>query len=110
MLARVLSAHKKSVSVGGESVVKALEVEPTVNLLNRARDLMLVVSAWEVAIQRLVLLAPVEEQQHNKQAAEEDDAYNSHCSELGPREQPRAWSTAPTRSLPATTRPAGAGW
>merc|ERR1711888_15945 len=48
IVARILAAHKKSVPVGGEEMKKALQVEPTVNLLNKARDLMLVVSAWEV--------------------------------------------------------------
>ena len=63
----------------------------------------------EVAIQRLVLLVPMEEQQHNKQAAEQDDAYTNHYQELCPDEQPRARTTTPTWSLPPTTRPAGAG-
>ena len=44
----------------------------------------------EVAIQRLVLLVPVEEQQNNKQAAEQDHAYTNLCQELSPDEQPRA--------------------
>ena len=47
---------------------------------------------------------------HDKQAAEdESDTYNNHYAELRPDEQPRARSTTPTQSLPATTRPAGAG-
>ena len=64
----------------------------------------------EVAIQRLVLLVPVEEQQNNEQAAQQDHAYTNLCQELSPDEQPRAWTSAPTRSLSPTTRPAGAGW
>ena len=41
----------------------ALQVEPTVNLLNKARDLMLVVSAWEVTplVPKLESLGPVYE-------------------------------------------------
>ena len=49
VLARILAAHKKSIPVGSEDMMKALEEEPTVSLLNKARDLMLMVSAWEVA-------------------------------------------------------------
>ena len=37
----------------------------------------------EVAVQRLVLIVPVEEQVHDKQAAEDEpDAYISHYAEL----------------------------
>ena len=63
----------------------------------------------EVAVQRLVLIVPKEEQP-SKQTAHQDDAYTSHYQELGPVEQPRAWTSTPTRSLSPTTRPAGAGW
>ena len=65
----------------------------------------------EVAIQRLVLIVPVEEQVHNKQAAKDKPgAYISHYAELRTDEQPRARSTAPSaQSLPSTTRPAGSG-
>ena len=63
----------------------------------------------EEATQRLVLKVPVEEQQHSKPAAEQDDAYANHCQELSLDEQPRAQTTTPTRSLPPTTRPARAG-
>ena len=48
VLARILSAHKKSLPVGGEEMKEALMKEPTMDLLNKARDLMLVVAAWEV--------------------------------------------------------------
>ena len=43
--------------------MKALQVEPTVSLLNKARDLMMVVSAWEVTphVPKLVNLGPVYE-------------------------------------------------
>ena len=43
--------------------MKALQVEPTVSLLNKARDLMMVVSAWEVIphVPKLVNLGPVYE-------------------------------------------------
>ena len=41
VLVRILAAHKKSIPVGSESMTKALEMEPTVTLLNKARDLML---------------------------------------------------------------------
>ena len=64
----------------------------------------------EVAIQRLVLLVPVEEQQNNEQAAQQDHAYTNLCQELSPDEQPRARTSTPTRSLSPTTRPARAGW
>ena len=63
----------------------------------------------EEATQKLVLDVPVEEEQHSKQAAEQDDVYANHCKELSLDEQPRAQTTTPTRSLPPTTRPAGAG-
>ena len=65
----------------------------------------------EVAIQRLVLIVPVVEQVHNKQAAKDKPgAYISHYAELRTDEQPRARSTAPSaQSLPSTTRPAGSG-
>merc|ERR1711895_256546 len=63
----------------------------------------------EVAIQRLVLLIPVKEQQLNEQAAEQKVAYTNHHQELRLDEQPRAQVTTPTRSLPPTRRPAGAG-
>merc|ERR1712239_63288 len=61
IIARILAAHKKSIPVGGEEMKKALQVEPTVNLLNKARDLMLVVSAWEVTplVPKLENLGPV---------------------------------------------------
>ena len=36
VVARILAAHKKSIPVGGEDVKKALQVEPTVNLLIKA--------------------------------------------------------------------------
>ena len=75
-MARILAAHKKSIPVGGENMMKALKME----------------------------------EQPSKQAAQQDDAYNSHHQELGPVEQPRAWTSTPTRSLSPTTRPAGAGW
>ena len=44
-------------------MTKALEMEPTVSLLNKARDLMLVVSAWEVTphVSKLTTLGPVYE-------------------------------------------------
>ena len=63
VLARILAAHKKSIPVGGESMMKALKMEPTVTLLNKARDLMLVVSAWEVTplVPKLESLGPVYE-------------------------------------------------
>ena len=63
MVARILLAHKKSIPVGGEDMKKALQVEPSVNLLNKARDLMLVVSAWEVTplVPKLESLGPVYE-------------------------------------------------
>ena len=64
----------------------------------------------EVAIQRLVLLVPVEEQQNNEQAAQQDHVYTNFCQELSPDEQPRARTSTPTRSLSPTTRPARAGW
>merc|ERR1711867_357778 len=48
VVARILAAHKKSIPVGGEDVKRALQVEPTVDLLNKARDLMFMVSAREV--------------------------------------------------------------
>merc|ERR1711867_396398 len=63
----------------------------------------------EVAIQRLVLLIPVEEQQLDEEAAKQSVAYTSHQQELRLDEQPRAQATTPTRSLPPTRRPAGAG-
>merc|ERR1711888_104095 len=63
VLARISSAHKKSVPVGSENMMKALEEEPSVSLLNKARDLMMVVSAWEVTphVSKLVNLGPVYE-------------------------------------------------
>merc|ERR1711888_523410 len=74
---RVLAAaHKESIPVGGDNIMKALKVE----------------------------------EQPSKQAAQQDDAYNSLYQELGPVEQPRARTSTPTRSLSPTTRPAGAGW
>merc|ERR1711867_374722 len=63
----------------------------------------------EVAIQRLVLLVPVEEQQLNEQAAKQSVAYTNHHQGLRLDEQPRAQATTPTRSLPPTRRPAVAG-
>ena len=62
-MARILAAHKKSIPVGDEDMKKALQVEPSVNLLNKARDLMLVVSAWEVTplVPKLESLGPVYE-------------------------------------------------
>merc|ERR1711867_353487 len=63
VVARILAAHKKPIPVGEEDVKKALQVEPTVDLLNKARDLMLVVSAWEVTsfVPKLESLGPVYE-------------------------------------------------
>ena len=63
MLARVLSAHKKSFPVGSEKIREALTKEPTVDLLNKAQDLMLMVAAWEVTphVPRLPALGPVYE-------------------------------------------------
>merc|ERR1712121_528773 len=63
VVARILAAHKKSIPVGGEDVKRALQVEPTVDLLNKARDLMFVVSAWEVTplVPKLESLGPVNE-------------------------------------------------
>merc|ERR1712120_68975 len=63
VVARILAAHKKSIPVGGEDVKRALQVEPTVDLLNKARDLMFMVSAWEVTplVPKLENLGPVYE-------------------------------------------------
>ena len=63
VLARILSAHKKSLPVGGEEMKEALMKEPTIDLLNKARDLMLVVAAWEVTphVPKLSTLGPVYE-------------------------------------------------
>ena len=63
VVARILAAHKESMPAGSENMKKALQVEPTVNLLNKARDLMLVVSAWEVTplVPKLESLGPVYE-------------------------------------------------
>merc|ERR1711895_285402 len=63
VVARILAAHKKSIPVGGEDIKKALQVEPTVNLLNKARDLIFMVSAWEVTplVPKLESLGPVYE-------------------------------------------------
>merc|ERR1712120_18921 len=63
VVARILAAHKKSIPVGGEDIKKALQVEPTVNLLNKARDLMMVVSALDVTphVPKLENLGPVYE-------------------------------------------------
>ena len=60
----------------------------------------------EVAIQRLVLLVPVEEQQLDEQAPA---TYANHYLELSLDKQPRAQRTTPSRSLPPTRRPARAG-
>ena len=60
----------------------------------------------EVAIQRLVLLVPVEEQQLDEQAPA---TYANHYQELSLDKQPRAQRTTPSRSLPPTKRPAGVG-
>ena len=76
VLASISAAHKKSIPVGDENMMKALKME----------------------------------EQPSKQAAQQDDAYNGHQQELGPEEQPRAWTSTPTRSLSPTRRPAGAGW
>ena len=57
----------------------------------------------DVAIQRLVLLVPMEEQQSNEQAPA---TYTNHHLELSLNEQPRAQRTTPSRSLPSTRRPA----
>ena len=63
VVARILAAHKTSIPVGGEDIKKALQMEPSVDLLNKARDLMLVVSAWEVTpfVPKLESLGPVYE-------------------------------------------------
>ena len=63
IVARILVAHKKPIPDGGKDVKKALQVEPSVNLLNKARDLMLVVSAWKVTpfVPKLESLGPVYE-------------------------------------------------
>ena len=63
VVARILAAHKKPIPVGEKDVKKALQVEPSVDLLNKARDLMLVVSAWEVTqfVPKLESLGPVYE-------------------------------------------------
>ena len=63
ILARILCAHKKSILADSENMKKALEQEPTVDLLNKARDLMLVVSAWEVTphVPKLSTIGPVYE-------------------------------------------------
>merc|ERR1712082_565561 len=61
IVARILAAHKKSTPVGGEKMKEALQAEPTVNLLNKARDLMFMVSSCEVTplIPKLENLGPV---------------------------------------------------
>ena len=61
IVARILAAHKKSTPVGGEKMKEALQAEPTVNLLNKARDLMFMVSSWEVTplVPKLENLGPV---------------------------------------------------
>ena len=58
-----MMAQKKSSPVGGEKLKEALNKEPTVNLLNKAQDLMLMVAAWEVTphVPRLPALGPVYE-------------------------------------------------
>ena len=63
VLARILNAHKESLPVGSEKMREALIKEPTVDLLNKARDLMLVVAAWEVTphVPKLSTLGPVYE-------------------------------------------------
>ena len=43
-------------------------------------------------------------EKHDKQATK--DKPDTYYTELGPHELPRARSTAPAQSLPATTRPA----
>ena len=60
----------------------------------------------EVAVQRLVLILPVEEQ------TKKDGPGISHSDELElEREQPRASPTSTTtQSLPLTSRPGGPGW
>ena len=62
VVARILAAHKKFMLAGSENMTKALQVEPTVNLLNEAGDLI-VVSAGEVTPIMLELesLGPVYE-------------------------------------------------
>merc|ERR1711888_480167 len=60
----------------------------------------------EVAIQRLVLLVPIEEQQLDEQAPATS---TNHHLELRLDKQPRAQATTLSRSLPLTRRPAGAG-
>ena len=64
----------------------------------------------EVAVQRLVLIMPVEEQQtSNDQAAQGKPEVNYNELSLV-SEQPRASPTStPAQSLPPTSRPAGAG-
>merc|ERR1712082_60134 len=60
----------------------------------------------KVAVQRLVLILPVEEQ------TKKDGPGSSHSDELElEREQPRASPTStPAQSLPLTSRPGGPGW
>ena len=61
VLARVLGAHKKSLPVNSEEFMQALKNEPTVDFLKKAKDLMLLVAAWEVTpyISKLPTLGPI---------------------------------------------------
>ena len=61
VLARVLGAHKKSLPVNSDEFMQALKNEPTVDFLKKAKDLMLLVAAWEVTpyISKLKTLGPI---------------------------------------------------
>ena len=61
VLARVLSANKKSLPVNSEDFKQVLRNEPTVYLLKKAKDQMLLVAVWEVTpyISKLTTLGPI---------------------------------------------------